>query len=868
MQKYTNAIQDVHGNAVAGATIAVYLYGTLTPATIYSDNGSTVIASSSVTSDSTGEFYFYAANGRYTLSVSAPQFASEQVSDVYLYDPTVANVVDTFTATAGQTVFTLTSAPGDIDALTVILNGASLTPTSEYTLSGVTLTLVLGAAAGDTLVARYGLPTSQQVIADGAVTDASVAPGSVLANLISQGPIEPYVNIVTATAGQTAFSLSFNPGSLNNLHVTLNGSKLQNGVDFTWASTTVTLATGAAAGDVFMAQYTRSTSVSSVPSGSVLDVSVATGSKLYNRINDWVSVKDFGADPTGVADSTAAIVAALATGHDVLIPDGTYRLAPTAVQNIANNGYQRLYGEGSVTLSVNLASSIDLFSFAGPVSLENLTIDFNASYCRYAFKWAASVGHVRVSNVRVRNLKDTDSTTGSITFWLISTGNTFEFAGVKAYLMLKRGNGTIGDAAGSYNLIYVGGGTGATQGSVRDVFVSDIHNINASDQVIYEDTAGIYVQTDSSDTANRVEISDVSGVNFGKRLLKIHASNVNVDGVTGYSTEGDSLGVIGFITGQTFGDKYGCSASNVRAYGNMEAAFFNDAPGTRWKNVIASVQPGTKAGMTNSGFGLLVSGESTEVDGFTCDSERIMAIGSAASVLNDIRLSNLNITLNSTVTQGIRNDANTLGFDGLVIENLSITVASSMSAATVPVDLSTYLNGTTIKGRNVSIRNVQTISAGPANAYCLSLKYIENASLRDFFYGNTSGNTHFRLAIFDTCANVNVDSVTVEGANTIGVYLVSCTGYNTVNQVQNTSATIAAVYNSNSSNVTVNYCDPAKVSGVTTATWINSKLMTGTTANRPTTGLVTGVSQYFDTTLGKPIWRNGANWVDATGATV
>lgn len=44
----------------------------------------------------------------------------------------------------------------------------------------------------------------------------------------------------------------------------------------------------------------------------------------------------------------------------------------------------------------------------------------------------------------------------------------------------------------------------------------------------------------------------------------------------------------------------------------------------------------------------------------------------------------------------------------------------------------------------------------------------------------------------------------------------------------------------------------------------------GTTANRPTTGLFTG-RMYFDTDLGtsgKPIWYDGANWVDATGTTV
>ena len=39
-----------------------------------------------------------------------------------------------------------------------------------------------------------------------------------------------------------------------------------------------------------------------------------------------------------------------------------------------------------------------------------------------------------------------------------------------------------------------------------------------------------------------------------------------------------------------------------------------------------------------------------------------------------------------------------------------------------------------------------------------------------------------------------------------------------------------------------------------------------TTAKRPTAGLVPGLC-IFDTTLGKPVWRNAANngWVDATG---
>jgi septal ring-binding cell division protein DamX len=40
----------------------------------------------------------------------------------------------------------------------------------------------------------------------------------------------------------------------------------------------------------------------------------------------------------------------------------------------------------------------------------------------------------------------------------------------------------------------------------------------------------------------------------------------------------------------------------------------------------------------------------------------------------------------------------------------------------------------------------------------------------------------------------------------------------------------------------------------------------GSTANRPTAPAT--FATYFDTTIGKPIWYDGVNWVDATGATV
>lgn len=69
----------------------------------------------------------------------------------------------------------------------------------------------------------------------------------------------------------------------------------------------------------------QSNSIGTPADGTVTDSKVAPGSKLANRIST-VDVTDpaFGADPTGIRDSTAAFLAAFATGKKVTAPEGTF----------------------------------------------------------------------------------------------------------------------------------------------------------------------------------------------------------------------------------------------------------------------------------------------------------------------------------------------------------------------------------------------------------------------------------------------------------------------------------------------------------------------------------------------------------------
>lgn len=90
MQKHSDALLTSAGNAVPGASVVVTKQDD-TAATLYSDNGTTPI-SSTLTSDPSGEYSFYAPNGRYKKVVSGTGLTTETVSDILVYDPNDGDV--------------------------------------------------------------------------------------------------------------------------------------------------------------------------------------------------------------------------------------------------------------------------------------------------------------------------------------------------------------------------------------------------------------------------------------------------------------------------------------------------------------------------------------------------------------------------------------------------------------------------------------------------------------------------------------------------------------------------------------------------------------------------------------------------------
>lgn len=152
------------------------------------------------------------------LSGSAYVFISPSAADLTLSG--AAHNFTAFTATSGQTSFSVNYTVGNV---LIFMNGAKLDSSSYTASSGTAVVLGSGASAGDIVeVVEYG----------GASANYSTTE-------------------FTATSGQTAFSGSYNTAKSA---VYLNGILLLPTTDYSISSTSVSLVSGANAGDIIQVQ--------------------------------------------------------------------------------------------------------------------------------------------------------------------------------------------------------------------------------------------------------------------------------------------------------------------------------------------------------------------------------------------------------------------------------------------------------------------------------------------------------------------------------------------------------------------------------------------------------------------------------------
>jgi len=118
-------------------TVTVYLTGTLTLATLYSDNSSTPLANP-FTAASTGLWFFYAANGRYDVRLSAGGITTPfTLGDFMMFDTSLGVITSLNALTATTQTFATGTSGSDFNISSATSTHTFNLPTASSTVRGL-----------------------------------------------------------------------------------------------------------------------------------------------------------------------------------------------------------------------------------------------------------------------------------------------------------------------------------------------------------------------------------------------------------------------------------------------------------------------------------------------------------------------------------------------------------------------------------------------------------------------------------------------------------------------------------------------------------------------------------------------------------
>ena len=171
----------------------------------------------------------------------------------------------------------------------------------------------------------------------------------------------------TGDGTQTAYSTVESAGSKNNIQVYVDGV-YQNKATFSISGATLTFTEAPPLNSAI--EFIVGNAVTSLTTDpAVVNYNQGgTGAQdrtLTSKLQDTVSVKDFGAVGDGVTDDTAALnaaAAALSSGQVLFIPEGTYLYNPTSSPLTFSTNNIAIWGKGTIKASVSQDKTVVLLS--------------------------------------------------------------------------------------------------------------------------------------------------------------------------------------------------------------------------------------------------------------------------------------------------------------------------------------------------------------------------------------------------------------------------------------------------------------------------------------------------------------------------
>lgn len=320
--------------------------------------------------------------------------------------------------------------------------------------------------------------------------------------------------------------------------------------------------------------------------------------KVHNRMIAGTpkNVKDFGAVGDGSTDDTAAFVAAIAGGGDIVLPAGTYFLSDTSLTALTG-GYivlpagTKIYGESKSNVIIKsdiqnnptYAERTLFYIDANNVEIGGITFDFSPTFSAATSSFPTigvqkvitateNADNLLIDDIRIQNVY-------SPTYlWAIAVNVGAENYNLRnidfTTMNVNETSGSEGGQNGSMRGIYVGYNDVGTD-PVANLGYGRIENIYGKDMTPFQDTDLVQVISNSGSSPyshySPIIIRNIAGINVGKRIVKSQVNGVSIEDVyadaTGIPNDSRSYGymfsIVAALNGKT-------TVRNVRGKGNFK----------------------------------------------------------------------------------------------------------------------------------------------------------------------------------------------------------------------------------------------------------------------------------------------------------